>query len=118
MLSPFWCLVIAVPDGDGLRCKSGETIRLAAINAAELHGAPCPKDRPCPLMSGRQAKATLEQMVLGRTLKCRPVGTSYRRIVADCEYGRTTVSCALVRVGAAAWWQSYADRYRLRPCHG
>lgn len=112
----FLCLVAMVTDGDTFRCADGTRVRLALVNAQELHGAPCPRNRPCPAMPARQAKAALERMILGRTLHCRQVGVSYRRVVADCDYGATTVSCATVKIGATAWWESYAKRYRMRGC--
>lgn len=116
MIATILCLVVSVTDGDGLRCADGTRIRLAAINARELHGAPCPRDRPCPPMAGPAARAYLDRLVGGRTIRCRQVGVSYRRVVADCTVAGRNVSCAMVKAGAAASWESYARRYRMRPC--
>jgi len=113
----FLCLVVAVTDGDGIRCADGTRIRLAAINARELHGTPCPRNRPCPPMSGNAARSTLQRLVAGRTIQCRKVGVSYHRVVADCTVDARNVSCAMVAAGAAAWWPEYARRYRMR-CGG
>ena len=112
----FLCLVAAVTDADTIRCADGTRVRLAAINAREKEGS-CLRTGPCPPMRDAQARPIVEDMALGRVLTCRPLGMSYRRVVADCRLpnGRN-MSCAIVAAGAAAWWESYARRYRLRGC--
>lgn len=116
MIPLILCLVASVHDGDTLTCADGTRIRIAAINARELHGAPCPRDRPCPPMPAAAARDRLARIVAGRTIQCRQVGISYRRVVADCSVGGRNVGCAMVAAGAAAWWASYAARYNIRRC--
>jgi endonuclease YncB( thermonuclease family) len=116
LIAAFLCLVVSVTDADTLRCADGTRIRIAAINARERDGS-CIPNAPCPAMRHERAQPIVARMVMGQTLKCRPVGTSYRRAVADCSLpnGRN-LSCAIVATGAAAWWAGYARRYRLRGC--
>lgn len=114
----FLCLVIAVTDADTIICSDQTRIRIAAINSREKDGS-CIPNAPCPVMRHAQAKPIVEALVLGRTIQCRKVGMSHRRVVADCTLpdGRS-LSCAIVATGAASWWQSYAARYRMDPCRG
>lgn len=112
----FLCLVVAVTDADTIRCASGERIRIAAINAREKDGS-CIPNAPCVPTHHAQAKPAVERLAMGRTLRCRQVGVSYRRIVADCALPNGAgLSCAIVRSGAAAWWPKYARQYRMRGC--
>lgn len=110
----FLCLVVLVKDGDTWVCKDGTEVRSAAINTRELHGNPCPRQRPCPAMSAEDSRKVLSGLVLGKTVRCRRVGMSYRRVVAQCWHGGQDIACQMVRLGAAAWWKSYADRYGVR----
>lgn len=112
----FLCLVASVHDADTLRCADGTKLRVAAVNAREVDGS-CIRRAPCPVMRHAQAKPLVERLVLGRTLRCRRVGVSYARVVADCRLpGGEDLPCAIVRTGAAAWWSAYALRYRMRTC--
>ncbi len=116
MMAAFLCAVVSIVDGDGLRCQDATAVRLAGVNARELHGAPCPRGRPCPAMPARQSRAVLSRMALGKTLRCRSVDISYRRIVARCSVGGVDLSCAMIAAGAAVRWDSYWRRYRMAPC--
>jgi endonuclease YncB( thermonuclease family) len=113
---PLYCLVVAVTDADTIRCADGTRIRIAAINAREKDGS-CIRNAPCPAMRHEQAKPIVERMTVGRTLRCVPVGVSYRRVVADCRLpdGRS-LSCSIVAARAASWWASFATRYRMGGC--
>ena len=111
----FPCDVTVVIDADTIICASGVHIRLAAINAREKDGT-CRHNAPCPDMRHAQAKPIVERMILHRTIQCRQVGTSYRRIVADCTYQGHSVSCGIVATRAAAWWAEYQRRYGMGGC--
>ena len=110
----FLCLTVAISDADTIRCASGERVRIAAINARERDGT-C-NHEPCPQMRHETAKPIVERMILGKTLQCRPVGRSGRRVVADCWLGGRNVGCEIIRAGAATDWRSYRVRYRMRAC--
>jgi endonuclease YncB( thermonuclease family) len=110
------CTVAAISDGDTWRCTDRTRIRLAGVNARELHGDPCPRGRPCPAMPAREAKATLERMILGKTLRCQALGTSYKRIVASCTINGIDIRCRLIASGAVADWERYRRAYGLRRC--
>lgn len=114
MLPLFACLVATVHDADTLRCADGTRIRIAAVSARELDGT-CNSDVPCPPMRPADATRIVQRMTLGRTLQCRQVDMSYKRVVADCRLpdGRS-LSCAIVASGAATWWPKFAIRYRMR----
>ena len=74
-----------VVDGDTL-VVDGKRIRLAGIDAVELHQA-CTfagKDWPC----GKRAALVLENYIGGTKVTCRPTGDkSYDRVVAKCFKG-------------------------------
>ena len=93
--------VIHVRDGDTFD-MTGETIRLAGIDAPEYHqmckdagGA----DWPC----GRAARAQLEALASGGRVTCAKLATDqYHRTVARCGTGATPdLGEAMVRAGLA-----------------
>jgi endonuclease YncB( thermonuclease family) len=88
---------------------------LAAINAREVDGS-C-NHEPCPAMRHEQAQPIVARMVLGKTLTCRIVGKSYKRLVGDCRLpdGRG-LSCAIIRSGAALRWDSFWWRENMGLC--
>lgn len=108
------CLVAALHDADTLTCATGERIRLAGIEASELHGG-CHLPRCAPL-DGQAARAVATRLLLRQTLACEPLGTSWRRIVARCSLNGRDVGCALISLGAAAPWPKYRQRYGLGEC--
>lgn len=114
MITTFLCLALAI-DGDTLSCRNGPHVRIAGIEANELHGG-CHL-ASCPAMPGPEARDTMAAMVDGKTLRCLPLGRSYRRIVASCRLpdGRE-LRCALLAPGAAVRWQAYERRYGLGAC--
>ncbi len=114
----FLCLVATIADGDTFTCADRTHVRIAAVNARELHGDPCPRGRPCPKMPAQEARSVLAGMIQGQTLSCAPVGSSYGRVVATCSVQGRDVGCGLLRAGAVAWWPGYARRYRIRDCRG
>jgi endonuclease YncB( thermonuclease family) len=99
MIAAFLCLVVAVHDGDTLRCQNGTRVRLAGIDAPEI-GA-CPRYRWCAKGDAQASRRALEGMTLRRSIRCEPVATSYGRTVAWCSIGGVDISCAQYRGGFA-----------------
>ena len=114
MLPTLICLVVAVHDGDSLRCQDGTRIRIAGIEANELGGG-CHLDRCAPL-SGPRARGVVSAMLLRRQLACTAVGQSYKRVVASCRLNGQDVGCAIVRTGAAVEWPRFRREYGLGAC--
>jgi endonuclease YncB( thermonuclease family) len=115
---PFPCHVVAVHDGDTMRCADGTRVRLQGIDANELDGT-C--HTVCARQTALQARATLTRLALGRTAHCASTGRSYRRVVAWCsvEAGDGSprdLSCELVARQAAIVWRAYDPRGRLDRC--
>lgn len=108
------CLVAAVADADTIRCANGERIRLSGIEARERAGW-C-HTPTCPPLAHPEAKRVADRILLNRRLSCRIVGKSYNRLVGDCTADGRSVSCALVRSGAAVVWERYWRSARMRPC--
>jgi endonuclease YncB( thermonuclease family) len=109
------CVVSKVTDGDTIRCASGERVRLAGIEAAELRGG-CHLP-VCPTMPGREAKQAMSRLVLGRPLRCTVTGTSYSRLTAFCKLpGGADLSCEAIRRGIAVRWERYDPRGKLKGC--
>jgi micrococcal nuclease len=112
MPSPLIICVAAIAiDGDTLRCADGSRIRLAGIDAPELPGH-CRIGRACAPGDSEASRAALARLVSGEALRCRPVGRSYRRVVAWCEAGRVDLSCAMIEGGWAIGWGRYWGGHR------
>jgi endonuclease YncB( thermonuclease family) len=114
----FLCIVVSVYDGDSVTCADGSRVRMAAINAREMTGNPCPRDYPCVPMSAPKARDTLAAMVLGREIECLDVDRSHNRLVGDCTVDGRNIGCAMIAAGAAADWARYRVEYKLRRCEG
>jgi endonuclease YncB( thermonuclease family) len=95
----FSCSVASITDGDTFRCADGTRVRLAGIDAPEVSA--CAKGRQCVAGDGQASRRSLASYVSGRMLRCQPVGTSYKRVVAFCSRGPMDLSCAQVRAGQA-----------------
>ncbi|MFV0622642.1 thermonuclease family protein [Sphingomonas sp. ac-8] len=110
----FECHVTSVYDGDGpIHCAEGPKIRLSAIAAREMDGS-CRPGHPCPTASAGEAKAALERLALGQTLRCERTGTSYDRVTAWCwRPDGIQLNCAMVEGGYAARWARYDVDHRL-----
>lgn len=109
----FLCLAALAIDGDTLRCRDQELVRLAAIDAPELPHH-CRPRRNCAPGDPYAARAALATM-LRPHLVCRQVDASprqagfqardrYGRIVARCSVGGRDLSEAMVRSGFAVRW--------------
>lgn len=103
------CLVVAVHDGDTLRCATGERIRLAAVDARELNGS-C--HRECAPMTAIQSRDYLRSWISGRTISFTIVGHSGKRLVGE----NRDLRCGLLKAGAVVAWPSFERRYGLTPC--
>jgi len=85
-----------VGDGDGLCVAVGTSadewveVRLADFYAPEL-------SEP----GGREAKATLEAIALGKTLTCTAGKRSYDRVVARCRLGGASLGDLMRRAGVS-----------------
>jgi endonuclease YncB( thermonuclease family) len=112
--SVFLCTVTGVHDGDGpIYCAGGPKVRLTAVTARELDGT-CSPGHPCPAATAQEARAALDRLTRGRTLRCEQTGTSYKRVTAWCwrADGRE-INCEMVRSGTAACWRKYDGDRRL-----
>lgn len=92
--SPFAGTVRYVGDGDSLCVgdsadpKSWVEVRVADYYAAELHA---------PL--GKEAKAALERIALGKQVQCTAGKRSYDRIVAVCTLGGPSLGALMRATG-------------------
>jgi len=109
----FLCLAAIAVDGDTLRCRDQGRVRLARIDAPELHG--CPPRRRCAPGDGKASKTNLARLMQGQRVKCRAVVANprepeagvrdrYGRIVARCSVGNTDLGAAQLRGGFAVRW--------------
>lgn len=107
---PFVCAAPVIVDGDTLACD-GQRIRLARVDAPELHG--CPRTRHCAPGNGPGSKAALIRIIGGRAVRCTPVPwrdgarsvyDRWGRVVARCSAGGVDVGEAMVRGGFAVRW--------------
>ena len=99
-IAAFVCAVVAVHDGDTLRCASGVRVRLAGIDAPEI--GKCPRYRWCAPGDAVASREALKRMVIGRVIRCTVAGVSYDRTVAWCRTpAGGDVSCAMFRAGRA-----------------
>lgn len=112
----FTCANPVAGDGDSLRCGS-RRIRLAGIDAPELHGCRGRPGRRCVPGDGYAARRRMASLIRGKSLRCEPVGRSYDRTVARCALpnGRD-LSCAAISAGVAVRWARYDRAGRLRGC--
>lgn len=101
------CEVASITDGDTLRCRDGQRIRLHAVAARESDGS-CSPGHPCPAATAEAATAELRRLAQGRTIRCEPTGRSYNRITAICwTPAGEEINCAMIRSGAALIWERY-----------
>lgn len=121
MIAAFLCLVLTVHDGDGpLHCANGVSIRVAGIQAPDFQDTdPCRRGRGnyvCDDKAAERSRRIVDTMVRGRTLTCRQVDKSYRRVVAVCSLDGRDLACSIIAAGGAVRWDRYWRRYRLRGC--
>jgi micrococcal nuclease len=95
--------VASVTDGDTLRLADGRAVRLAQVDA--------PETNQC---FGSQSTAALKALVAGRSVGLRhpptgPEKDKYGRTLADVLVDGQSVNQALVRDGAAEWYEQFAN---------
>ncbi len=91
-----------VTDGDTFRLESGERIRIANIDAPEIHAreAKCRLEITRGESASRHARALLE----GKTVTFERMGRSYNRTVARVRVDGRDLGQALIAAGAAKPW--------------
>jgi micrococcal nuclease len=103
MARPGEVAVIGVTDGDTLTVADGRRVRLAQVDA--------PETNQC---FGSQATAALRVLTAGTSVVLRrppggPEKDKYGRTLADVLVNGMSVNEALVREGAAEWYEQFAD---------
>lgn len=114
----FSCRIVAVHDGDTMRCADGTRVRLQGIDANELDGS-CHK--ACARLPADMAQSSLRDLALHKIVACRSTGRSYDRVTAWCAVkgleGRTIdLSCEQVMRGAAIIWRKFDPGRHLDQC--
>ncbi len=110
--------VVRVVDGDTLTAETRDgsklKIRLLGIDAPEIERV----NRKTGVVSkpgqpfGQEAKALLERLVLGKTLKLELHGTDrYRRLLAFVFVPPTFVNLALIQAGLAEYYKGGTPRF-------
>lgn len=91
-----------VTDGDTFRLTSGERIRIANIDAPEIHA----RQAKCRLEieRGEAASEHARDLLDGKVVTFERVGRSYNRSVARVSVGGRDVGETLVAIGAARPW--------------
>jgi endonuclease YncB( thermonuclease family) len=83
MTGIFLCAIAWVIDGDTFICSDGRHVRIAGIDAPEIHA--CPPRRSCTPGNARASLWHLVRLAKGKTASCQAVGTSYDRTLAFCS---------------------------------
>lgn len=98
-----------VTDGDTFRLTSGERIRIANIDAPEIHArqAKCRLEVERGEAASRRARSLLD----GKVVTFERVGRSYNRTVARVRVDGRDLGEALIATGAARPWL----RHRPKP---
>lgn len=98
-----------VTDGDTFRLMSGERIRIANIDAPEIHAsqAKCRLEVERGEAASRRARSLLD----GKVVTFERVGRSYNRTVARVRIDGRDLGEALIAAGAARRWL----RHRPKP---
>jgi micrococcal nuclease len=99
MSAAFLCAIAWIIDGDTFICRGGRHVRLAGIDAPEIHA--CPPRRQCTPGNARASLWHLIRLAKGRTASCSSVGRSYERTLAFCSIGEVDLGCAQVTGGYA-----------------
>ena len=102
------CDAPRVIDGDTLVC-AGEHVRLAAIDAPELHG--CHRHTPCITGDAQASKEVLESLTRGAVVCQWSRRDRYQRPIGSCTSAGQNLSCAMIARGAAIYVQRW-DRKR------
>jgi len=99
-----------VIDGDTIEI-AGERVRLAGIDAPEIHQT-CIASSGDEWRAGRIAANHLERMVRHQHVTCRAAGRdSYGRILGRCTANGRNVNAAMIREGMAWAFRKYSEIY-------
>jgi len=114
----FSCQVVAVHDGDTMRCADGTRARLQGIDANELDGS-C--HTVCAALSADLSRQSLESLALNQVALCHSTGRSYDRVTAWCDVTNAAgvnndLSCEQVARKAAIIWRKFDPDHRLDRC--
>lgn len=108
-MTPFLCLIIAVPDGDTIRCQSGERVRLSGIDSAEM--SHCRRGRVCAPGDPIASRDNLRRLVLGKRVTVRPYKRDrYGRLIASVTVNGVDAACAQLRGGYAIYKPAWDER--------
>lgn len=100
---PFICQIQRIIDGDTFRCAGiPQRIRIAAIDAPELHG--CPPQRRCAPGNGQASLRALTSKLRGRIMVYPTGWDRYGRILATVTVNGRDVGEQMVREGYAVRW--------------
>ncbi|WP_439539489.1 thermonuclease family protein [Sphingomonas sp.] len=113
MTLTFLCIAAIAIDGDTLRCSGVGRVRLARIDAPELHG--CPPRRRCAPGDARASQDNLARLIATGPVRCRVVDANpfqkgfqrtdrYGRPVARCSAGGADLGDAQIKDGFAQPW--------------
>ena len=95
--------VSRIVDGDTLRLSDGRTVRLAQVDAPET--SQCFGSESTAAL---RALAPEGETVILRRPDTAPTRDRYGRTLAEIFVGETSVDEALIREGAAEWYEQYA----------
>lgn len=109
----FLCAAAIAVDGDTLRCSGVGRVRLARIDAPELHG--CPPRRRCAPGDARASRDNLARLIAAGPVRCRVVDANpfekgfqradrYGRPVARCTVGKGDLGAAQLSGRFAVRW--------------
>lgn len=105
------CPIVAVVDGDSLRCGT-ERLRLLGIDAPELHG--CPSYRQCVTGDGQASKQSLQQAVGYGPVTYSIVGRDrYGRALVLAWSGGTNLACWQLSRGQAQYVEKWDNGRRV-----
>lgn len=99
-----------VKDGDDLIIE-GQDYRLFGVDAFE-EGQICKDDAHQEYDCGKRAKAALEQLIEGKSVRCTKVYKRGKRDIANCVANDVDVGLALIREG---WAFTRPDFLKQRP---
>lgn len=108
LTAAFFCLVVAIGDGDTLTARCGPPgayrqvkVRVAAIDAPEMRQA-----------FGQRARQNLARLCFRQQARIEPLDQdAYGRTVANVRCGGTDVASAQVRAGLAWVYTPYAQQH-------
>ena len=105
-------VVAKVHDGDTFTLVGGQKIRVFGIDAPELHqqcradAIHAPGPSPC-VPCGEAARQALEELILGKEVRCESRGQSYDRVVGECAVGKVQIGPWMLTHGNAVVYEQF-----------